>query len=168
MVRSCDILGQPGEGMPLLRDHFARYRPLVTATALGAAAAIHDQTADLLASRRNTGAITRVRDNALITLGRTWAHLDAALLAAVTAHQNAQAGHPAAPAWGCAAKAHGVDAAYQAASELALLAGAAGFTADSRAAITSDFPKASNVSGRPACLISSRRSSTSRQTKQLK
>ena len=35
-----------------------------------------------------------------------------------------------------AAKAHGVDAAYQAASELALLAGAAGFTADSRTAIT--------------------------------
>jgi len=135
-VRPCDILGQPGEGMPLLRDHFARYRPLVTATALGAAAAIHDQTAGLLASRRQAGAITRVRDNALITLGRTWAHLNAALLAAVTAHQIAQAGHPAAQAWGCATKAHGVDAAYQAASELALLAGAAGFTADSRTAIT--------------------------------
>ena len=134
-VRPCDILGQPGEAMPLLRDHFARYRPLVTATALGAAAAIHDQTADLLASRRNTGAITRVRDNALITLGRTWAHLNAALLAAITAHQIAQAGHPAAQAWGCAAKAHGVDAAYQAASELALLVGATGFTADSRTAI---------------------------------
>jgi hypothetical protein len=60
----------------------------------------------------------------------------AALLAAVTAHQIAQAGHPAAQAWGCAAKTHGVDAAYQAASELALLAGAAGFTADSRTSIT--------------------------------
>ena len=135
-VRPCDTLGQPGEGMALLRDHFARYRPLVVATALGAAAAIHDQTTGLLASRCNTGAITRVRDNALITLGRTWAHLNAALLAAVTAHQIAQAGHPAAQAWGCAAKAHGVDAAYQAASELALLAGAAGFTAESRTSIT--------------------------------
>jgi len=135
-VRPCDTLGQPGEGMALLRDHFARYRPLVAATALGAAAAIHDQTTGLLASRCNTGAITRVRDNALITLGRTWAHLNAALLAAVTAHQIAQAGHPAAQAWGCAAKAHGVDAAYQAASELALLAGAAGFTAESRTSIT--------------------------------
>ena len=50
-VRPCEILGQPGEGMSLLRDHFARYRPLVTATALGAAAAVHDQTAGLLASR---------------------------------------------------------------------------------------------------------------------
>lgn len=26
-----DILGQPGEGMPLLRHHFARYHPLVIA-----------------------------------------------------------------------------------------------------------------------------------------
>jgi hypothetical protein len=69
-VRPCDILGQPGEGMPMLRDHFARYRPLVTATALGAAAAVHNQTADLLASRRQGGIIARVRDNALITLGR--------------------------------------------------------------------------------------------------
>jgi alkylation response protein AidB-like acyl-CoA dehydrogenase len=135
-VRPCDILGQPGEGMPLLRDHFARYRPLVTATALGAAAAIHDQTAALLASRRQVGTIDRIRDNALITLGRTWAQLNAALLAAVTAHQIAHAGHPAAQAWGCGTKAHGVDAAYQAASELALLTGAAGFTADCRTAIT--------------------------------
>lgn len=135
-VSPCDILGQAGEAMPLLRDHFARYRPLVTATALGAAAAIHDQTAGLLAIRRETGSITRVRDNALITLGRTWAQLNSALLAAVTAHQIAQARHPTAQAWGCGTKAHGVDVAYQAASELALLAGAAGFAAESRTTIT--------------------------------
>ncbi len=73
-VRSCDILGQPGEGMPLLRDHFALYRPLVTATALGAAAAIHDQAADLLVRRREAGTITRVRDNALITLPEPASH----------------------------------------------------------------------------------------------
>ena len=135
-VRPCDIIGQPGEGMPLLRDHFASYRPLVTATALGAAAAVHDQTADLLASRHQAGIIVRVRDNALITLGRTWAQLNAALLAAVAAHQIAQAGHSIAQAWGCGTKAHGVDTAYQAASELALLAGASGFTAESRTAVT--------------------------------
>ena len=57
-------------------------------------------------------------------------------LAAVTAHRLAEAGHPAAQAWGCAVKAHAADVAYQAASELALLAGAAGFTADSRTAKT--------------------------------
>jgi len=136
IVRPCDILGQPGEGMRLLHDHFARYRPLVAATALGAAASVHDQTATLLADRCHAGVIARVRDNALITLGRTWAQLNAALLAAVTAHRLADAGHPAAQAWGCAVKAHGADAAYQAASELALLAGAAGFTAGSRTAKT--------------------------------
>jgi len=37
-IRPCDILGQPGDGMRLLRGHFAAYRPLVAATALGAAA----------------------------------------------------------------------------------------------------------------------------------
>jgi alkylation response protein AidB-like acyl-CoA dehydrogenase len=130
-VRPCDILGQPGDGMRLLRDHFARYRPLVAATALGAAASVHDHTAALLVDRRRSGIIARVRDNALISVGRTWAQLNAALLAAVTAYQLADAGHPAAEAWGCAVKAHGADAAYQAASELALLGGAAWFTADS-------------------------------------
>ena len=135
-IRPCDILGQPGNGMRLLRDHFARYRPLVAATALGAAAAVHDHTAALLVDRCRSGVIARIRDNALITVGRTWAQLNAALLAAVTAHRLADAGNPAAEAWGCAVKAHGADAAFQAASELALLVGAAGFTADSRIAKT--------------------------------
>ena len=38
-VRRCHVLGRPGEGMALLREHFAHYRPLVAATALGGAAA---------------------------------------------------------------------------------------------------------------------------------
>jgi len=135
-VRSADILGRPGDGMRVLHDHFARYRPLVAATALGAAASLHDQTATLLASRRQAGVIARVRDNALITLGRTWAQLNSALLASLSACQLAEAAHPAARAWGCAVKAHSADTAYQVASELALLAGAAGFTAGSRTAKT--------------------------------
>ena len=129
-VRPCDILGQPGQGMQLLREHFAHYRPLVAATALGAAAAVHDQTSAQLDGRRQAGAIADLRDNALITLGRTYAQINAALLAALTAHRLADAGDPLAHLWGCAAKAHGADAAYQAASELALLAGATSFTAD--------------------------------------
>jgi alkylation response protein AidB-like acyl-CoA dehydrogenase len=132
-IRPCDILGQPGDGMRLLRDHFAAYRPLVAATALGAAAAVHDHASALLASRRQDGRIPRVRDSALITLGRTWAQVNAALLAAVTAHQLATTGHPDAETWGCGVKAHAADIAYQAASELALLEGAAGFTASSLA-----------------------------------
>jgi alkylation response protein AidB-like acyl-CoA dehydrogenase len=132
-IRPCDILGQPGNGMRLLRDHFATYRPLVAATALGAAAAVHDHASALLASRRQDGTIPRVRDSALITLGRTWAQVNAALLAAVTAHQLASTGHLDAETWGCGVKAHAADIAYQAASELALLEGAAGFTASSLA-----------------------------------
>jgi hypothetical protein len=119
--------------MRLLRGHFAAYRPLVAATALGAAAAVHDHVTALLASRRQDGTIARVRDSALITLGRTWAQVNAALLAAVTAHQLAVFEHPDAETWGCGVKAHAADIAYQAASELALLEGAAGFTANSLA-----------------------------------
>jgi len=133
-IRPADILGEPGQGMNVMREHFAHYRPLVTATALGAAAGIHDHTAAQLTARRQSGAIADLRDNALITLGRTYAQINAALLAALTAYRLAQAGDPLAHLWGCAAKAHGTDIAYQAASELALLTGAAGFTADCRTA----------------------------------
>jgi alkylation response protein AidB-like acyl-CoA dehydrogenase len=133
-VRRCDLLGEPGEGMRLLKDHFACYRPLVAATALGAAAGVHDQVSARLEQRRHAGAIASLRDNALITLGRTYAGINAALLSVVTAQRLAEAGDPSAHLWGCAVKAHGVDVAYQAASELTLLAGAAGFAAGSRTA----------------------------------
>jgi alkylation response protein AidB-like acyl-CoA dehydrogenase len=133
-VRRCDLLGEPGEGMRLLKDHFACYRPLVAATALGAAAGVHDQVSARLEQRRQAGAIASLRDNALITLGRTYAGINAALLSVVTAQRLAEAGDPSAHLWGCAVKAHGVDVAYQAASELTLLAGAAGFAAGSRTA----------------------------------
>jgi alkylation response protein AidB-like acyl-CoA dehydrogenase len=134
IVQPRDILGQPGQGMQLLRDHFARYRPLVAATALGAAAATHDQTSTWLSGRRLSGAIEDFRDNALITLGQTYAQINAALLAALTAYRLADADSPMAHRWGCTTKAHGVEVAYQAASELALLVGASSFTADCRMA----------------------------------
>jgi hypothetical protein len=84
-VRPDDIIGQPGAGMRLLREHFAGYRPLVTATALGAAAGCHDRTAATLEARRRSGSITGLRDNALITIGRSYAEINAAVLAACTA-----------------------------------------------------------------------------------
>ena len=52
----------------------------------------------------------------------------------MTAQRLSQADDDKAELWGCAAKAHGVDIAYAAASELALLAGAPGFAADSQLA----------------------------------
>jgi alkylation response protein AidB-like acyl-CoA dehydrogenase len=135
-TESCEhgLCGQKAGGMRLLREHFAHYRPLVAATALGAAAAVHDQIADLLSQRRQADIITTVRDNALITLGRTFASINAAILAALASYRLSGDTHPAAKLWSCAVKAHGVDTAHQAVSELALLAGASGFVADSRTA----------------------------------
>jgi alkylation response protein AidB-like acyl-CoA dehydrogenase len=130
-LRPFDILGSPGEGMTLLREHFAHYRPLVAATALGVAAAVHDTVATQLCARQSAGIITRLRDNALITLGRAYAQINAGLLAALTAQRLAESGDRRAETWGCAIKAHAVDTAYSAASDLTLLAGAAGFTATS-------------------------------------
>ena len=130
-LRRCDILARPGKGMDLLREHFAHYRPLVAATALGAAAAACDSVAAHLDSRRKAGFITSLRDNALIALGRAYAQINAAMLATLTAQRLSQASDDKAELWGCAAKAHGVDTAYAAVSELSLLAGAPGFAADS-------------------------------------
>jgi alkylation response protein AidB-like acyl-CoA dehydrogenase len=135
-VQPGDILGRPGDGMRLLREHFAHYRPLVAATALGVAAGIHDHVTTHLDKRRRAGIIIDLRDNALITLGRTYAQINAALLAALNAQHlaDADADRQIAELWGCTVKAHGADTASQATSELALLIGAAGFTADSRTA----------------------------------
>ena len=128
-IRPDDIIGEPGTGVDLLREHFAGYRPLVTATALGAAAGCHDRTVAALRFRCQSGSIARLRDNALIIIGRTYAQINAALLAACNAVALAEARSPLAHTWGCAIKASGVDTAYQAASELALLNGASGFVA---------------------------------------
>ena len=108
--------------------------PLVAATALGAAAAACDSVAAYLGARRKAGFITSPRDNALIALGRAYAQINAAMLAALTAQRLSQATDGKAELGGCAAKAHGVDTAYATASELSLLAGAPGFAADSQLA----------------------------------
>jgi len=73
--------------MLLLREHFTHYRPLVAATGLGVAAAVHDLVAVHLQTRQRAGTITRIRDNALITLGRAYAQINAALLAALHAQR---------------------------------------------------------------------------------
>ncbi len=130
-LRPCDFLGRPGEGMTLLREHFAHYRPLVAATGLGTAAAVHDQVAAHLGVRRSSGVITDLRDNALITLGRSYAQINAALLAAFTAQRLSESGDRRAVMWGCAVKAYGCDVAHAAAAELMLLVGAGGFAAGS-------------------------------------
>jgi alkylation response protein AidB-like acyl-CoA dehydrogenase len=120
-----------GHGMSLLRRHFTAYRPLVTATALGAAAAVFDTVNAHLMYRQTSGDLPRLRDSALVTLGRTHAQLTTALLGTAVAAQLAHAKADRAEQWGWEMKAHGVDTAHQAATELAQLLGAAGYRADS-------------------------------------
>ncbi|MFC7279799.1 acyl-CoA dehydrogenase family protein [Paractinoplanes rhizophilus] len=121
------LLGTPGSGLDIFRQHFTRFRPLVTATALGTAAGVHHLVTDALAARRDVGDLPRIRDNALITLGRAHAEITAALLAALTTTRLAAAGHPAAGLYARLGKAVGVDAAVRAVTELAPLIGAAGY-----------------------------------------
>lgn len=120
--------------MTLLREHFAGYRPLVTMTALGGAAAVFDAVTTGLTMRQAAGDLPRLRDSALVTIGRAHPRLVTALLGAMVASHLAGAGHEDAELWGAAMKAHGVDAADQTAAELALLLGAIEFRADSRIA----------------------------------
>ena len=104
-IRGCDILARPDQGMRLLREHFSWYRPLVAATALGAAARVHDEVSTSVVTRRHDGRITDLRDNALITLGRTYALVNSALLAALNALRLAGNADSAAHMWGCAVEA---------------------------------------------------------------
>ncbi|GAA3957191.1 acyl-CoA dehydrogenase family protein [Actinoplanes auranticolor] len=121
------LLGNPGSGLEIFHEHFAGFRPLVTATALGTAAGVHGLVADELAARRDVGILPRIRDNALITLGRAHAAITANLLAALTASRLAAAGHPDAGLLARLGKAAGIDTAVQAVADLAPLIGASGF-----------------------------------------
>lgn len=82
-VHPTDVL--IGDGMALLREHLAGYRPLVTATALAGTAAVFDTVTTTLTARHITGDLPRLRDSALVTIGRAHAQLITALLGAVMA-----------------------------------------------------------------------------------
>ncbi|MFB8281181.1 acyl-CoA dehydrogenase family protein [Nocardia colli] len=131
-VRADDVLH--GDAIALLRTHFASYRPLVAATALGGAAAVFDEVVTSLTHRHTCGEVARLWDSALVTIGRVHAQLITALLGTVIAAHMAEAGHEHAERWGAVMKAHGVDTASQAAAELTLLLGASGFRSDSHVA----------------------------------
>lgn len=124
-----DVLGGAGSGLELFRSHFGRFRPLVTATALGTAAGVHQTVAGMLAARVRLGLLPRARDNALISLGRTHAQICGALLTALGTARLAALGHPDADLWARVGKAYGVDTAFQAVGELVPLVGAVGFQA---------------------------------------
>jgi alkylation response protein AidB-like acyl-CoA dehydrogenase len=122
-----DLIGGPGHGLEVFRQHFARFRPLVAATALGAAAGVHSLVAATLDAKHRNGVLLRIRDNALITLGRTHAALCAALLSTLhTARLCTVTGRDG-DLWARVGKAHAVDTAYQTVHDLAPLVGATGY-----------------------------------------
>ena len=125
------ILSPSGHAEELLDRHFAGFRPLVAATALGGAARALDHTRDVLTGRTARGEIRAPRDTALVTLARSQVQIHTALLGALDAVQLAAADHPTASTWGKSIKAHGVDTAYQAVVDLAPLIGAPGYQRDS-------------------------------------
>ncbi|WP_051951503.1 acyl-CoA dehydrogenase family protein [Actinacidiphila yeochonensis] len=126
-IGEADLLGALGDGLAVFREHFAAFRPLAAATALGTAAGIHAQVTATLTARVTSGILPRLRDTALVTLGRTHAELNAALLAATASARLTAAGHPQADTWSRSVKATAVDAANKAVGELSLLVGASGF-----------------------------------------
>lgn len=130
-VKEEDLIGGDGGGLEVFRQHFAAFRPLVAATALGTAAGTHTQVAATLTARAATGLLPRLRDTALVTIGRTHAEINAALLAALAAARLTASKSDAADVWSREVKAHAVDAAHRAVHELPLLVGAGGFRAAS-------------------------------------
>ncbi|MEH0416007.1 acyl-CoA dehydrogenase family protein [Streptomyces sp. B21-083] len=130
-VDEADLLAGPDGGLAVFREHFAAFRPLVAATALGTAAGVHSQVTATLTARLTTGILPRLRDTTLVTLGRTHAELNSALLAALAAARITTAGSGQADMWSRGVKAHAVDTAHHAVAELSLLVGASGFQADS-------------------------------------
>ncbi|MBB4958888.1 hypothetical protein [Micromonospora polyrhachis] len=63
-----ELVGRTGDGLGVFRRHFARFRPLVTATALGVAAGVHTLVTDALAAKTRVGMLPRVRDSAVADL----------------------------------------------------------------------------------------------------
>ncbi|MER6075495.1 acyl-CoA dehydrogenase [Streptomyces sp. NPDC001817] len=126
------ILTTPGgDGEQIFRKHFTAFRPLVAAIALGTAAGVHSQVRSTLRARTATRLLPRVRDTALVTLGRTQVEIHAGLLAAVTAARLTAQHSPHADVWARSVKVHGVETAHRAVQDLAPLVGASGFRADS-------------------------------------
>lgn len=68
-----ELIGRAGDGIGVFRRHFAQFRPLVTATALGTAAGVHTLVAETLAARTRVGMLPKVGDHALVIIGRTHA-----------------------------------------------------------------------------------------------
>ena len=89
---------------------------------------MHTAVSEVLAAPVRTRALQRIRDNALIIVGRTHVDLTAALLGTLATVRLSGAGGAQADVWARISRASGVDTALAAVSELVSLLGAAGTT----------------------------------------
>jgi alkylation response protein AidB-like acyl-CoA dehydrogenase len=126
-LREEDLIGAPGDGLRVFDEHFAVFRPLVTATALGTAAGVHAAVTGILRARLACGILTSLRDTALVRLGESHAQINAALLHSLAALRLTETNSPHAAVFSRTGKATGVATAHRAANELPLLVGAFGF-----------------------------------------
>jgi len=70
-LTTADFLGTgPGDGLGIFHDHFAYFRPMVAAVALGAAARIHDEAMSDLGRRLDERQNDKVSDSTRQLLGR--------------------------------------------------------------------------------------------------
>ncbi len=122
-----DLIGEIGAGLKVFKEHFTVFRPLVTATALGAAAGVHATVTGILTARLTCGILPHLRDTALVRLGETHAQITAALLHTLGGIRLAETSSPHADLHTRTGKAVGAAVASRTAHDLALLIGAAGF-----------------------------------------
>lgn len=111
-------------GRDLFTAHFDYYRPMVSMTALGAAAWMFDSTVAILRERLRSQRIDRPLDSTLERLGAGHARLHSALLASLAAVQAVHEGDAHSSVFSRTAKAHGVGTAYECVDELQRLLGA--------------------------------------------
>lgn len=130
LIAKDSLLGARGEGLHVFNRHFAYYRPIVGATALGAGARLFDVVAERILSRHGVRDIGRILDSSTERLGRCYGDLVAGLMHVFTAGRLVTAQHPDAVLWAKLAKVGAVEAALRAAEHLTPLLGAEGYAAD--------------------------------------
>ncbi|HKM78866.1 MAG TPA: acyl-CoA dehydrogenase [Candidatus Bathyarchaeia archaeon] len=127
-----DFLAQENDGLSVFRKHFLYYRPMIAATALGGAAAVFDNVVSQIQQKIGSRTIQDCRDSTLETLARSYIAIHSSLLSAMMAQKLVSVDAPLASTWSRAVKAHSVDTAYRAVSDLTILAGASSYQAHDR------------------------------------
>ena len=126
-ITNQDILGARGQGMAIFKEHFVYYRPMVSMTALGVAAAVLDQTIEYINLRIRRKDIAVPRDSALEKIGGHYGSINAAILSALCTLVQVVENTAYSSLWSRSGKAWCIEQAYNAVSELSLLMGAGAF-----------------------------------------